>query len=133
MIIKKDSKVAATQKNLLIGGSLSGLVAGLIGTGGAIRGITLAAFHIEKNAFISTSAMIDFGVDSSRLLVYIYNGFVKIEFLYMLPVLLGVSIIGSWGGKYILSFISEIVFKRIVLILIIVIAILQLSKTIMQN
>ena len=43
-IIFKKFVVKASAKNAIIGGTLSGLSAGILGTGGAIRGITLAAF-----------------------------------------------------------------------------------------
>ena len=51
-LIFKKLKVSAKTKNAIIGGSLSGLSAGLLGTGGAIRGITMAAFKLDKNKFI---------------------------------------------------------------------------------
>jgi uncharacterized protein len=63
-----------TSTNLYIGGTISGFLAGLIGTGGAVRGIILTAFSLEKNVFIATSAIIDLGVDSSRAAVYIASG-----------------------------------------------------------
>ncbi len=123
-----QDRIQASRKNLLIGGSLSGFVAGLIGTGGAIRGITLSAFNIGKESFISTSAAIDFGVDGSRLLVYLYNGFVRKEFLTMIPLLILISIAGTWGGKFILSFLSEKTFRRIVLGLILSLALFQIIQ-----
>ncbi len=125
-----QKKVHASNTNLIIGGSLSGFIAGLIGTGGAIRGITLAAFQIEKNTFISTSAIIDMGVDSSRLLIYIYNGFIQTNFLYMIPALILISMLGSWIGKKILIQLSESVFQKIVLGVIFTLALVQLIKNI---
>lgn len=114
-----------TTGNLLVGGSLSGFIAGLIGTGGAIRGITLAAFSIPKTTFISTSAVIDFGVDASRLLVYAKNGFIQTDFLYMVPILVLISVLGSGSGRYILSYISEAIFQKIVLGVILALALVQ--------
>jgi uncharacterized membrane protein YfcA len=125
-----QKKVHASNTNLIIGGSLSGFIAGLIGTGGAIRGITLAAFQIEKNTFIPTSAIIDMGVDSSRLLIYIYNGFIQTNFLYMIPALILISMLGSWIGKKILIQLSESVFQKIVLGVIFTLALVQLIKNI---
>src|SRR6478609_1672765 len=61
--------------NLFIGGAASGFLAGIAGTGGAVRGITLAAFQLPKMVFIATSAFIDFGVGSSRALIYVGNGY----------------------------------------------------------
>ena len=47
-LIKSKIVFAANKKNAIIGGSLSGFSAGLLGTGGAIRGLTMAAFNLEK-------------------------------------------------------------------------------------
>lgn len=62
-LIRKKLVVKPELKQSLIGGSLSGFTAGLLGTGGAIRGITMAAFNLEKSVFIATSAAIDFLID----------------------------------------------------------------------
>lgn len=56
-------QVAATLTNSIAGGALAGFLAGYIGTGGVIRGAVLAAFNLERNVFVGTSAAIDFGVD----------------------------------------------------------------------
>jgi hypothetical protein len=48
-------RIEQTNFNLYTGGVISGFMAGLIGTGGAIRGVTLAAFGLEKDIFIATS------------------------------------------------------------------------------
>ncbi len=75
-LIKSELTIAATNKNAVIGGSLSGFSAGLLGTGGAIRGLTMAAFNLEKSVFIATSAFIDFMIDFSRTFVYYNNGYI---------------------------------------------------------
>jgi len=119
-------KLKQNNQNLYAGGTISGFLAGLIGTGGAIRGITLAAFQLEKNAFISTSAIIDFGVDFSRAGIYIYNGFFKSEYLIFMPILILISIIGTYLGKRILEYLSEKLFQIILLSIICLTAGLQL-------
>lgn len=124
-LIFKKLKVNPNIKNALIGGSLSGLSAGLLGTGGAIRGMTMAAFKLDKNKFIATSAVIDLGVDISRTIIYFLNGYVHKEDLYLIPVLIVVSIIGTWIGKKILHRISQDHFRNFVLVLILLIGILS--------
>ena len=62
-------KIKQSDSNLYIGGGISGFLAGLIGTGGAIRGLTLSAFQLPKDIFIATSALIDMGVDTSRAII----------------------------------------------------------------
>ncbi len=120
--------IKPTKTNSLLGGGISGFVAGLVGTGGAIRGMTLTAFNMEKEAFIATSALIDFAIDLSRSGVYVYNGYVHKHDLYLIPFLLGVGFLGTYIGKKILNFIPQQIFKTIVLFLILVIGCASLIK-----
>ncbi len=113
--IFKKIKIEPNRKNSLLGGIFSGLAAGLLGTGGAIRGLTLASYQLKIEVFIATSAVIDLAIDSSRAVVYSLNGYVHLHDLYLIPILLVVSILGTLVGKKILSKISEEKFKMIVL------------------
>lgn len=117
-IVFRNLVIKPTKTNSFVGGGLSGFIAGLLGTGGAIRGITLAAYNLEKDAFIATSALIDFVIDFSRTGVYFYNGFIHKHDLYLIPYLLVIGFLGTWIGKQILKYISQSVFKNIVLFLI---------------
>lgn len=131
LYIFKNIEIKTTKKNSIIGGVFSGLIAGLIGTGGAIRGITLASFGLKMETFIATSAFIDLGVDVSRGVVYYTNGYVHNHDLYLIPILLVVSIIGTYIGKKILNYISEEKFKTILLSLIFITGIVTLIKIIL--
>ncbi|WP_316932914.1 sulfite exporter TauE/SafE family protein [Aquimarina atlantica] len=117
-LIFKQFKVKSNTKSAIIGGSLSGLSAGLLGTGGAIRGITMSAFKMNKDKFIATSAVIDLGVDFSRTVVYYFNGYIHQHDMYLVPILIVVSITGTWIGKKILNKISQEQFRKFVLFLI---------------
>jgi uncharacterized membrane protein YfcA len=129
-LIFKQLEVKPTLANSIGGGVLSGLIAGVLGTGGAIRGITLAAFNMKTEVFIATSAIIDLGIDASRSVVYTLNGYVHTHDLYLIPVLLVVSILGTWIGKKILDRVSQEQFKSTVLILILLTGIITLGKVI---
>ena len=118
----------ANNSTALVSGSLAGFMAGFTGTGGAIRGISLVAFNLEKNLFVGTSAAIDFGVDFSRMFIYYYNGFFEIDYVYYIPLLVIASFLGSYIGKQLLNKISQEVFKKIVLGLILLISISMLIK-----
>lgn len=128
LLIFKRLVVKPTFINSLSGGALSGLTAGLLGTGGAIRGLTLAAFNLKKEVFIATSAVIDLGIDFSRSIVYFSNGYIHNHDLYLIPILLVVGIVGTYIGKLILNFFSQQQFKYIVLTLILIIGIFMLMK-----
>jgi len=126
-LIKKDLKAGATKKNAFIGGALSGLFAGLLGTGGAIRGATMSAFDLNKEKFIATSAIIDLGIDLSRSIVYTYNGYVHWHDMYLIPILIGVSIVGTYLGKKVIDRITQAQFKRFVLFLLLGIGVLTIA------
>lgn len=119
-LIYKNIHVQPNTRNSIIGGVLSGGIAGLIGTGGAIRGLTLSSFKLKPEIFIATSALIDLGVDSGRGVVYWLNGYVHKHDLYLIPFLIVASIIGTYIGKKLLERISEEKFRVIVLVLILI-------------
>jgi uncharacterized protein len=104
--------------NSVIGGSLAGFLAGFVGTGGAIRGVVLTAFQLEKNLFVGTSCAIDFGVDLSRTVIYLDNQYLTTEKWIYIPLLIIASFVGSYLGKRILGLINESAFRKIVLALI---------------
>jgi hypothetical protein len=133
LLIFKDIVVHPTLTNAIGGGALSGFIAGLIGTGGAIRGITLAAFNLTRDSFIATSAIIDLGIDSSRGVVYYLNGYVHQDDLYLLPMLLVASIMGTYIGKKILTKMSEKQFKQTVLVLVLITGLISLGKIIFPS
>lgn len=120
-IWSKSLVINPNLRNSVIGGSLSGLLAGLLGTGGAIRGLTLTSFGLRKDTFITTSAVIDLAIDLSRTFVYVGNGYVHDHDLYLIPILLVVSIIGTLIGKKILTRISQENFRKTSLLLILLI------------
>ena len=128
ILMFKKSSLEKTVLNMFLGGSISGFLAGVIGSGGAIRGLVLMAFEISKDAFIATSAAIDLGVDITRGIVYVLNGFVKTEILYLIPFFIAVSFFGSYIGKLILKYVSEKYFKYLVLVVVISSALIELFK-----
>lgn len=125
-LIKSDLTISPNNKNAIIGGSLSGFSAGLLGTGGAIRGLTMAAFNLEKSVFIATSAFIDFMIDFTRTFVYYNNGYIHNHDLKYVPYLFVIGWGGSYLGKKILAHIPQSKFRRISLLFILFIGIVTL-------
>ena len=130
LLIFRHFSLKPTLVNSIGGGVISGFIAGLLGTGGAIRGITLAAFNLKTEVFIATSAIIDLGVDSSRTVVYALNGYIHLENLKLSIILFFVSIVGTYIGKKVLTRISEEQFKSIVLVLVFTTGVITLGKVI---
>ncbi|THV58855.1 sulfite exporter TauE/SafE family protein [Flagellimonas alvinocaridis] len=127
-LIKKEIVVLPNKKNAVIGGTLSGFSAGLLGTGGAIRGLTMAAFNLEKHAFIATSAFIDFMIDFSRTFVYYNNGYIGKQELTYLPFLFAIGLIGTYLGKKILAYIPQDKFRSLSLLFILLIGLATLIQ-----
>lgn len=127
LCIAPHLKLRASLGNAVAGGAASGLLAGLAGTGGAVRGITLAAFALEKDVFVATSAWIDMGVDLGRSVIYASQGFVTGHVLAYLPAMAIISIAGSWLGKRALAHIRQETFRRIVLGLVTLVGVAMLS------
>lgn len=132
-IIFKKLYVSPSTKNAMIGGTLSGLSAGLLGTGGAIRGITMAAFKLKKEQFIATSAVIDLAIDFSRSAVYISNGYIHLHDLYLILILIVVGIIGTYLGKLILNKVTQEQFRGTILVLILIIGIATIANNLLKT
>ncbi|HNP95271.1 MAG TPA: sulfite exporter TauE/SafE family protein [Cyclobacteriaceae bacterium] len=128
LLSKPKSKITPTLANSVTGGALAGFLAGFIGTGGAIRGVVLTAFSLEKNFFVGTSAAIDFGVDFSRMIIYLDNGFLPEEYIWYIPSLIVGAFLGSYLGKRILDRISQDTFRNIILGLILAIGLSLVIK-----
>ncbi len=130
-LIRKELVIKQGKLQSILGGSLSGFLAGLLGTGGAVRGLTMAAFNMEKSAFIATSAAIDFGVDFSRTIVYFFNGFIHVHDLIYVPFLAVIGWFGTAIGKRLLEKIPQSKFKRLSLVLILVIGVITLVNSLL--
>lgn len=111
-------KLSPTLRNSVVAGGIAGFMAGFIGTGGAIRGLALTAFNLEKNFYVGTSSVIDFGVDAGRASVYWHNNFFAPDLIPYLPAIAVAAFGGSYLGKKILGKISQETFRKIVLVLI---------------
>ena len=129
---KPAVKLSQRAFNAIAAGGIAGFLAGLIGTGGAIRGLALAAFDLEKGNFVATSAAIDSGVDFSRMIVYLGNGYLVPEFYWYVPALLVVAFAGSYVGKLALNKIEQTSFRKIVLGLIFLIGVITLGRFFQQ-
>lgn len=111
---------------LIFGGALSGLTAGLIGLGGAIRSMFLISTNISKEAYIATSAAIAVLVDMTRISMYLYNSNLDSQYyIYVIP-LIAMAFIGTLLGVKLLAKLPELVVKRSVLVMLLIVAIVML-------
>jgi len=131
-LIKRKITISPNKKNAIIGGSFSGFSAGLLGTGGAIRGLTMAAFNLDKSVFIATSAFIDFMIDFSRMFVYYNNGYIHKHDLKYVPFLFIIGVLGTFIGKKILVYIPQSKFRRLSLFFILFIGLVTVIQLIVR-
>ena len=82
---KRPVKIGMASASAVCG--LSGLMTGLVGTGGAIRGMALTALGIDRNAFVAVSAGIDLGGDLIRAAIYLYKGYMDWNQWFYIPAL----------------------------------------------
>lgn len=111
------ARVPAKPGTLIVGGMASGLIAGLIGTGGAVRSVCLLSFGLPKDAYIGTSALIALVVDATRVPVYLTQQFIPAT---LVPVVLALTVVafgGAWVGQRLVRQISARRFQQIVLVL----------------
>ena len=98
LYFEKISFKPNTLNSIALGGA-SGFAAGIMGTGGAIRGLLLISMNLEKSILVATSAGIDMMVDLSRSVVYYSEGYVPNEMWTHLPFLIIASFAGTFVGK----------------------------------
>ncbi len=123
-LLKPKFAFRETRINAILGGSLSGLLAGLIGLGGAIRSSFLIAFNLSKEVYVGTSAMIAFVIDLTRIPTYLLTDIVQDSSYYiLLPFLVVSAYFGVKTGKKFLGRINQQTFRKIVLIAILLVAV----------
>ncbi|MCC6979763.1 MAG: sulfite exporter TauE/SafE family protein [Candidatus Melainabacteria bacterium] len=112
-----------------LAGLASGMFGGLAGNQGGIRSAALLSFNLSKMEFIATGTGIGLLVDAARMPVYFYQRFSDLLELQV-PILIAVigSLVGTWFGKLVLHKIPELIFKRIVCGIILVLGISMLLK-----
>jgi uncharacterized membrane protein YfcA len=132
LFLKPFFLIPASITNSLASGAVAGFLAGFIGTGGAIRGLALASFNLEKNVFVGTSALIDFGVDLSRTIIYLDSNYFPMDRILYIPLLLAAAVLGSYLGKRLLNAIDHEKFKRITLSLIFITGVILVVQRIVD-
>lgn len=108
--------------------AVSGFSTGLVGTGGAIRGVALASIGTQAGVFVGLSAAIDLLGDILRAVIYIENGFMDWSQWHYIPLLLVAAWCGTYCGKIILSRINQKMFEKSVAVFVFIGGIAMLVK-----
>lgn len=122
-LAKPGLKFPANTGTFIAGGSVTGFITALVGTGGALRATMLQGFNIEKVKYIATAATIALGTDITRIPVYLSQGFLVEQYYLYIPFLFGVALAGSFLGRKIVGKINQEKFREAVLVAIILVSI----------
>jgi hypothetical protein len=120
---KENFAVSPSTTNAIVGGAVSGFLAGLIGTGGALRGAFLTGFRLPKERYIATAAAIALAVDVTRIPLYVSQGFLESKYYLYIPILFLVALAGSFIGKKVVKKIPQKQFRKLILLAILLIGI----------
>ena len=109
-----------------IGGFLSGLIGGLIGNQGAIRSVYLLGYGLQKQELVVSAALIAVIIDSTRIPVYAYSNFQYLQDnMLLLSTVIASAILGTVLGSRILPKVSYDLFKKIILIGVLILGVLM--------
>lgn len=86
----------------ILGGSLSGFIAGMFGTGGPIRSAFLLVFKLPKETYLATVGAIALIVDITRVMTYLLSDYtLQTSFYFWLllwiPLTLSTAFIAKWS------------------------------------
>ncbi len=113
-ILQKSRITHLHSKASIVLCGVSGFLTGLVGTGGAIRGMALTMLQLEKHSFIVLSAGIDLGGDLLRAGIYLSQGKMDWNQWFYIPLLGVTAALGAITGKRILTHINQKQFEKIV-------------------
>jgi uncharacterized membrane protein YfcA len=114
-LVPQGLRLPATPGTLVGGGVVSGFVAGLIGTGGAIRSACLLAVGLPRDASLGTSAALALVVDATRLPVYLAERFIPWRMLPGVASLILVAFAGAWVGQRLVRRVPPTAFRWLIL------------------
>lgn len=128
IILRKQNNAKVHTRFGIVLTGISGFATGLIGTGGAIRGLALSLLKIEKNSFVALSAAIDLGGDLTRAGVYLHNGYMDWSQWFYLPLLGIAAVLGAWFGRKIVNAFSQRQFEKTVAVFVFLSGLVMLFK-----
>src|SRR5256714_5548864 len=116
-------------RSALVGGALSGLLGGLVGNQGGIRAAALLGFDVEREAFVATATAVALIVDGARIPVYLATQGAELASRLPLLALLAVgAVAGTVLGGWTLRRMSEVIFRRVVGALLVVLGVYTLAR-----
>jgi len=122
------------RKAAYVAGAVSGALGGLVGNQGGIRSAAMLGFHIPKESFVATATAIALMVDAARMPVYfapVYfaNDRTDLAGLWAAVLIACAGVVaGTLGGDKILRRLPEVLFRRLVSLLILSLGLFMLLR-----
>jgi uncharacterized membrane protein YfcA len=111
-LLNIEPKIPPTTTNTITGGAAYGLLSGLAGTGGPLRGSLLLGLGLEKEEYIATSGAISLLIDLTRVPTYLLSGYLDPQYYTITPLLLIVALAGSTASKHLIKTIKPGAFRK---------------------
>src|SRR3989344_3483682 len=105
--------IPTTNAAIVVAGGITGFVAGLIGTPGALRTAFLSALNLKREYFLGTSFAVAFLVDLVRVGVYFKSGTLELN-PYWWGAIFVVALFGRLIGKKLITKIESAQFYLVV-------------------
>lgn len=110
-----------------VAGAASGAFGGLVGNQGGIRSAAMLGFQISRESFVATATAIALVVDFVRMPVYFATQGHKISQLWpAISIATAGILVGTLGGEKILRHVPELLFRRLVSLLILALGFFEL-------
>ena len=115
IIIRPAFKIRAGNATAIVGGTVSGLLAGIFGVGGATRAVFLSAFNLPKEVFLATAGAVGILADSARIIGYFSGGASLPRPLVLgLILFIPISFLGAGIAKLVVRKIPEEKFRIVI-------------------
>ena len=109
-------KIRRSLTSQVVGGGISGFLAGLFGIGGPARSAVLAAYDLPKVVYVATSGAIALMIDIPRVAVYFIEGTrVTPQLLSWMVVFIPATFLGALAAKRLLHAIPQQRFQQFIL------------------
>lgn len=110
-------------------GGLSGLFGGMVGNQGGIRSAALLGFDVSRDAFVGTATAVALMIDAVRMPVYLASeGRAVLDMGYWVLLMTAGALVGTIVGRRLLPLIPELLFRKVVSVLIVLLGVYMLYK-----
>ena len=124
-----SAKMRLGRKAAYVAGAVSGALGGLVGNQGGIRSAAMLGFDIPKESFVATATAIALMVDAARMPVYFANDRTDLAGLWAAVLIACAGVVaGTLGGDKILRRLPEVLFRRLVSLLILSLGLFMLLR-----